>query len=224
MRTLRFLQFFFRRIFMSFPKKRRRAKVDGDESFLAVLRHFKPFGQLDTKIARARAQDEPVLYAHVLPGLDVLLCSVRGAQPPYPAVEELHRRCIECITNALEQPLDGLENGGYWYEANGFGILVFASRARTQILSEFGASASARSRRGARRQDAGDAASRPLRYCSHRWTGFWRRRGVWRVAVGDDAEVLGPGLAVGVNAGVLGSGLAVGVNAGLLGSCVSGRS
>ena len=68
MRTLRFLQFFFRRIFMSFPKKRRRAKVDGDESFLAVLRHFKPFGQLDTKIARARAQDEPVLYAHVLPG------------------------------------------------------------------------------------------------------------------------------------------------------------
>ena len=109
MRTLRFLQFFFRRIFMSFPKKRRRAKVDGDESFLAVLRHFKPFGQLDTKIARARAQDEPVLYAHVLPGLDVLLCSVRGAQPPYPAVEELHRRCIECITNALEQPLDGLD-------------------------------------------------------------------------------------------------------------------
>ena len=57
MRTLRFLQFFFRRVFMSFPKKRRRAKVDGDESFLAVLRHFKPFGQLDTKIARARAQD-----------------------------------------------------------------------------------------------------------------------------------------------------------------------
>ena len=80
---------------MSFPKKRRRAKVDGDESFLAVLRHFKPFGQLDTKIARARAQDEPVLYAHVLPGLDVLLCSVRGAHPPYPAVAELRRRCIE---------------------------------------------------------------------------------------------------------------------------------
>jgi hypothetical protein len=162
MRTLRFLQFFFRRIFMSFPKKRRRAKVDGEESFLAVLRHFKPFGQLDTKIARARAQDEPVLYAHVLPGLDMLLCSVRGAQPPYPAVDELRRRCIECITNALEQPLDGLENGGYWYEANGFGILVFASRARTQILSEFGATSSIRSRR-ARRQDAGDAASRPLR-------------------------------------------------------------
>ncbi|CAL8474201.1 MULTISPECIES: hypothetical protein [Caballeronia] len=163
MRTLRFLQFFFRRVFMSFPKKRKRVKADGDESFLAVLRHFKPFGQLDTKIARARAQDEPVLYAHVLPGLDVLLCSVRGAQPPYPAIDELHRRCVESITNALEQPLDGLENGGYWYEANGFGFLVFASRARTQILSEFGATVSARRRRGTRRQDAGDAASRPLR-------------------------------------------------------------
>ena len=84
MRTLRFLQFFFRRIFMSFPKKRRRAKADGDESFLAVLRHFKPFGQLDTKIARARAQDEPVLYAHVLPGLDVLLCSAAAEAPTQP--------------------------------------------------------------------------------------------------------------------------------------------
>ncbi|PRY03462.1 MULTISPECIES: hypothetical protein [unclassified Paraburkholderia] len=164
MRTLRFLQFFFRRIFMSFPKKRRRAKVDGDESFLAVLRHFKPFGQLDTKIARARAQDEPVLYAHVLPGLDVLLCSVRGAQPPYPAPAELRRRCIESITNALEQPLDGLENGGYWYEADGFGFLVFASRARARILTEFGATRVGGARRGVRRQDAaGDAAPRSLR-------------------------------------------------------------
>jgi len=165
MRTLRFLQFFFRRIFMSFPKKRRRANADGDESFLAVLRHFKPFGQLDTKIARARAQDEPVLYAHVLPGLDVLLCSVRGAHPPYPEVAELRRRCIESIANALEQPLDGLENGGYWYEANGFGFLVFASRARARILPEFGAAkAAAGARRGVRRQDAaGDAAPRSLR-------------------------------------------------------------
>ncbi len=165
MRTLRFLQFFFRRIFMSFPKKRRRAKTDGDESFLAVLRHFKPFGQLDTKIARARAQDEPVLYAHVLPGLDVLLCSVRGAHPPYPDVAELRRRCIESIANALEQPLDGLENGGYWYEANGFGFLVFASRARARIRPEFGAAkAAAGARRGVRRQDAaGDAAPRSLR-------------------------------------------------------------
>jgi hypothetical protein len=165
MRTLRFVQFFFRRIFMSFPKKRRRAKVDGDESFLAVLRHFKPFGQLDTKIARARAQDEPVLYAHVLPGLDVLLCSVRGAQPPYPAPAELRRRCIESIANALEQPLDGLENGGYWYEADGFGFLVFASRARSRILPEFGATrALGGPRRGVRRQDAaGDATPRSLR-------------------------------------------------------------
>src|SRR5260370_5293868 len=113
MRTLGFLQFFFRRMFMSFPRKRRRANVDSEASYLAVLRQFKPFGQLDTKIARARAQDEPVLYEHVLPGLDVLLCSVRGAQPPYPPVAELHRRCVESIANALEQPLDGLANGGY---------------------------------------------------------------------------------------------------------------
>ena len=163
MRTLRFLQIFFRRVFMSFPKRRKRVKADGDESFLAVLRHFKPFGQLDTKIARARAQDEPVLYAHVLPGLDVLLCSVRGAQPPYPAIDDLHRRCVESITNALEQPLDGLENGGYWYEADGFGFLVFASRARGKILTEFGATRIG-ARRGVRRQDAaGDAAPRSLR-------------------------------------------------------------
>lgn len=122
MKMPHFLQWFLRRVFMSFPKKRRRAQQDGQESFLAVLRHSKPFAQLDTKIARARAQDEPVLYAHVLPGLDVLLCSVRGAQPPYPAIAELRKRCIESIANALEQPLDGLENGGYWYESNGFGF------------------------------------------------------------------------------------------------------
>ncbi|WP_114810798.1 hypothetical protein [Paraburkholderia kururiensis] len=165
MRTLRLVQFLFRRMFMSFPKKRKRVKADSDESFLAVLTHFKPFGQLDTKIARARAQDEPVLYAHVLPGLDVLLCSVRGAQPPYPATAELRRRCIESIANALEQPLDGLENGGYWYEADGFGFLVFASRARGRILPEFGATrAGLAARRGARRQDAaGDATPRSLR-------------------------------------------------------------
>lgn len=160
MKTLCFLQFFFRRMFMSFPKKRRRASAQTEESFLAVLRQFKPFGQLDTKIARARAQDEPVLYAHVLPGLDVLLCSVRGAQPPYPAVAELRRRCIESIANALEQPLEGLENGGYWYESNGFGFLVFASRARARILPEFGAGVAVR---GVRRQNAGDATPRSLR-------------------------------------------------------------
>ncbi len=148
MRTLLFLQFFFRRIFMSFPRKRRRTKTDGDESFLAVLRHFKPFLQLDTKIARARAQDEPVLYAHVLPGLDVLLCSVRGAQPPYPAVIELRRRCLESIANALEQPLDGLENGGYWYEADGFGFLVFASRPEGAFSQSLGQPRQRRARAG----------------------------------------------------------------------------
>jgi len=166
MGTLRVLQStFFRRIFMSFPKKRKRVKADGDESFLAVLSHFKPFGQLDTKIARARAQDEPVLYAHVLPGLDVLLCSVRGAQPPYPGTSELRKRCIESIAHALEQPIEGLENGGYWYEADGFGFLVFASRARSRVLPEFGAARSTMTtRRITRRQDAaGDTAPRSLR-------------------------------------------------------------
>ncbi|PJO23517.1 hypothetical protein EFP18_22290 [Burkholderia glumae] len=153
------LQSFLTRVFMSFPKKRRRMQPDGQESFLAVLRHAKPFAQLDTKIARARAQDEPVLYAHVLPGLDVLLCTVRGAHPPYPAIADLRRRCVESITNALEQPLDGLENGGYWYEANGFGFLVFASRARGRILPEFGANAGERS---AGRQNAGDTTPRSL--------------------------------------------------------------
>ncbi|KNA34719.1 hypothetical protein ADU20_07750 [Burkholderia pseudomallei] len=162
MRMPHFLQLFLRRVFMSFPKKRRRAQPDGQESFLAVLRHAKPFAQLDTKIARARAQDEPVLYAHVLPGLDVLLCSVRGAQPPYPAIDELRKRCIESIANALEQPLDGLENGGYWYEANGFGFLVFASRARARILPEFGAGVKAGLRSGIGQPNAGDTTPRSL--------------------------------------------------------------
>lgn len=157
-----FLQLLVRRVFMSFPKKGRRAQQDGQESFLAVLHHAKPFAQLDTKIARARAQDEPVLYAHVLPGLDILLCSVRGAQPPYPAIAELHKRCIESITNALEQPLDGLENGGYWYESNGFGLLVFASRARMRILPEFGAGAKIGLRSGIGLPNAGDTTPRSL--------------------------------------------------------------
>ncbi len=163
MRTLRFLQSFFRPV-MSFPKKRKRVKADSDESYLAVLSHFKPFGQLDTKIARARAQDEPVLYAHVLPGLDVLLCSVRGAHPPYPGTGELRRRCIESIAHALEQPLEGLEKGGYWYEADGFGFLVFASRARSRILPEFGAArpgAIELGRTTTRRQDAAGDATPP---------------------------------------------------------------
>ncbi|KVE39610.1 hypothetical protein WS68_20110 [Burkholderia sp. TSV86] len=162
MRMLHFLQMFLKRVFMSFPKKRRRAQPDGQESFLAVLRHAKPFAQLDTKIARARAQDEPVLYAHVLPGLDVLLCSVRGAQPPYPAIAELRKRCIESIANALEQPIEGLESGGYWYEANGFGFLVFASRARARILPEFGAGVKAGLRNGIGQPNAGDTTPRSL--------------------------------------------------------------
>jgi len=150
---------------MSFPKKRKRVKADGEESFLAVVSHFKPFGQLDTKIARARAQDEPVLYAHVLPGLDVLLCSMRGAQPPYPCTTELRKRCIDSIAHALEQPIEGLENGGYWYESNGFGFLVFASRARNRILAEFGATrpASATTHAPRRRDAAGNAVPRSLR-------------------------------------------------------------
>ncbi|MBN3723198.1 hypothetical protein [Burkholderia sp. Ac-20379] len=146
---------------MSFPKKRRRMQEDGQESFLAVLHHAKPFAQLDTKLSRARAQDEPVLYAHVLPGLDVLLCTVRGAQPPYPAIADLRKRCIESISNALEQPIEGLENGGYWYEASGFGFLVFASRARARILPEFAAGGSL-GERSTSRQNAGDTTPRSL--------------------------------------------------------------
>lgn len=98
-----------------------------------------------TPRSRARAQDEPVLYAHALPGLDVLICTVRGAQPPYSRAAELRRRCIESVAHALEQPLDGLECGGYWYEANGAGFLVFASRARTAILPQFCSIANRRS-------------------------------------------------------------------------------
>ena len=90
---------------------------------------------------------------------------MRGAQPPYPGTSELRKRCIESIAHALEQPIEGLENGGYWYEADGFGFLVFASRARARILPEFGAARpSMASRRMTRRQDAaGDTAPRSLR-------------------------------------------------------------
>ncbi|MCG1054797.1 hypothetical protein KQH49_07435 [Mycetohabitans sp. B5] len=119
------------------PTSKKHRRACSDESFLAQLAGCEPFAQLDTKIARARAQDEPVLYAHALPGLDVLICTVRGAQPPYPRAAELRRRCIESVAHALEQPLDGLECGGYWYEANGVGFLVFASLARTAILPQF---------------------------------------------------------------------------------------
>jgi hypothetical protein len=107
--------------------------------FLDVLQRCTPFAQLDTKIARARTHDTPVLYAHVLPGLDLLLCSVRGAHPPYPNSIAARTFCLESLADALEQSLDGLSGGGYWYEDNGLGFLVFSSMARTRILEEFGA-------------------------------------------------------------------------------------
>lgn len=150
---------FLRRVIMTFSKKPRNAPQEGTDSFFSALHQSRPFTQLDTKIARARAQDEPVLYAQALPGLDLLLCGMRGAQPPYPPVAELRRRCLESIAHALEQPIDGLENGGYWYEADGFGCLVFASRARARILLEFGAGPHAG--HGAR-QNAGDTTPRSL--------------------------------------------------------------
>lgn len=95
--------------------------------------------RLDIKLTRARAQDQPVLYAHFLPGLDLLLCSVPGARAPYPPLEELRQRCLESVGHALEQPIGQLDAGGYWYEFNGLAILVFASTARHRTLSEFGA-------------------------------------------------------------------------------------
>ena len=130
---------------MSFSKKassspRQPHRATGD-AYLDALRRFSFFGQLDTKIARARAHDRPVLYAQILPGLDVLLCTVRGAAPPYPSISALRRCCMEYIAHALEQPLDGLSNGGYWYEAHGLGFLIFASDARSRVLPEFGAEA-----------------------------------------------------------------------------------
>lgn len=124
---------------MPIPDQPKCNKHGESNAYLNRLRRFQLFAQLDTKLARTRSQDTPVLYAEILPGLDVLLCPIRGAQAPYPDLHELRLRCIESIANALEQPLDGLDNGGYWYEANGIGFLVFTSRARPRILPEFGA-------------------------------------------------------------------------------------
>lgn len=132
---------------MSAPSRRRRPSAPSFDSYLSLLKRCEPFAQLEAKIIRARAQDEPVLYAHALPGLDLLLCGMRGAQPPYPGVHDLRQRCIENIAHALEQPLDRLENSGYWYDAKGFGMLVFASRARAQVLDDFGARGSRAKRR-----------------------------------------------------------------------------
>ena len=108
--------------------------------FLAALKRFDGFAQLGNKIARARTQDPPIVYAQVLPGLDLLICKVRGVQPPYPDDAVLVRACLESIANALEQAASGLEQGGYWYESGGLGFLIFASRARETILAEFGGS------------------------------------------------------------------------------------
>ncbi len=126
---------------------------------------FKPLpGNSTPKIERARAQDEPVLYAGMCCRDSTYSYAACAAHPPYPAAAELRRRCIESITNALEQPLDGLENGDYWYEADGFGFLVFMDPALAgKILTEFG-EARVGARRGIRRQDAaGDATPRSLR-------------------------------------------------------------
>lgn len=95
--------------------------------------------RLDSKLARARAQDTPVLYPHFVPGLDILLCAVPGARVPYPSIAELRQRCFENVMHALEQPCARLDNGGCWYEHNGLGMLVFFSGVRERTLEAFGA-------------------------------------------------------------------------------------
>lgn len=132
---------------MPIPKKAlRKRRIAEHDTYLDVLAAWTPGwhapARLDSKLARARAQDEPVLYAHLLPGLDLLLCSVRGARAPYPPIAELRQRCLESVVHALEQRLDRLAGGGYWYEFNGLGVLVFASSARQRVLRDFGALAS----------------------------------------------------------------------------------
>jgi hypothetical protein len=113
-------------------------------NFFAALKRFDDFAQLNAKIARARNQDPPIVYADVLPGIDLLICKIRGAQPPYPPDRSLRHACLESLANALEQPATGLEQGGYWYEHGGLGMLVFASHARDTILAEFGGGPSLR--------------------------------------------------------------------------------
>lgn len=121
-----------------------RQHAAGMLTYLDVLRGWSPAwtampARLESKLARARAQDEPVLYAHFLPGLDLLLCAVPGARAPYPPLAELRQRCVESVLHALEQPCLRLETGGCWYEHNGLAVLVFASGARKRALYEFGA-------------------------------------------------------------------------------------
>lgn len=131
---------------MPIPKKiqRDRPAVEAG-SYLDILRDWVPGwerqARLDIKLARARSQDEPVLYSHLLPGLDVLLCAVPGAHAPYPPLAELRQRCLDSVAHALEQPAGRIENGGHWYEFNGLAVLVFASAARERVLRDFGADA-----------------------------------------------------------------------------------
>ena len=125
------------------PASRKRAPFRAAvpaRNFLTALQSFDNFAQLGAKIARARTQDRPVLYAGVLPGLDVLICKIRGAQPPYPEERVLRSACIESIANALEQPIAGLQAGGHWYEAGGLGFLIFSAQVRERIMVEFSAS------------------------------------------------------------------------------------
>ncbi|MCY0388048.1 hypothetical protein OVY01_12535 [Robbsia sp. Bb-Pol-6] len=129
---------------MPIPKKIQRDRpAAGTSSYLDILLDWTPGwgvqSRLDTKLARARSQDEPVLYSHLLPGLDLLLCAVPGARAPYPALSELRQRCLDSVAHALAQPPGRIEEGGHWYEFNGLAVLVFASSARARILRDFGA-------------------------------------------------------------------------------------
>jgi hypothetical protein len=121
---------------MSSSSRKRLPNCAARHPYLAQLLHCAPLAQLDRKIARARAHDAPVHYADALAGLDLLLCPIAGARPPYPGVADLRRECIESVVHALELPLAGLR-GGYWYELNGIGCLVLASEARGRVLNEF---------------------------------------------------------------------------------------
>jgi len=130
---------------MASPKKQAGSRRIADcGSYLEVVAGWLPgweaHARLDKKLVRARSQDEPVLYAHFLPGLDLLLCTIPGARAPYPAIDELRQRCVESVTHALEQPIHRLGDGGCWYEFNGLAILVFASVGRHRTLADFGAS------------------------------------------------------------------------------------
>lgn len=113
----------------------------GTMSYLSALADWNAFSSLNSKLARARAQDVPVLYPNFLPGLDVLLCATRGAVAPFRPLPELRQRCFESVVHALELPLEGLSRHGYWYDGNGFAFLVFASCAREAVMLEFGAPA-----------------------------------------------------------------------------------